>query len=60
MGSMSNQIDKPYNGNLACPRGKVGDVEWEFNHDIIFSTAAEICCLYAGVEQSGGKSKIRI
>ena len=41
MKEVSEILDKPYRGFLSYPRGIIEDVEWEFNHDITYSTAAE-------------------
>ncbi len=41
MEEVENIVDEPYLGTYALPRGRVGDVEWKFNHDITFDTAAE-------------------
>ncbi len=40
MEEVENVVDKPYLGFYACPRGRLGDVEWVFNHDVNYETAA--------------------
>lgn len=34
-------MEKPYEGLYFYPRGIIEDVEWQFNHDVVYSTAAE-------------------
>ena len=41
MEKIENIVDQPYMGLHAYPRGKLGDCEWEFNHDNTFESAAE-------------------
>ncbi len=40
MVEVENAIDQPYLGCFAYPRGRIDDVEWEFNHDPLYETAA--------------------
>ena len=37
---VENTVNETYRGMFAYPRGRVGDSEWEFNHDELFETAA--------------------
>lgn len=41
MVEVEGYIEKMYMGMYAYPRGRVGDSEWEFNHDATFETGAE-------------------
>lgn len=38
---VENVIEDAYMGHFAYPRGSLGGVEWEFNHDVYFESAAE-------------------
>lgn len=39
MTEKTDYFDKPFAGIYSYPRGKIGDVEWIFNHDVTFNTA---------------------
>jgi uncharacterized protein (DUF1919 family) len=41
MTEVKNTVDNCYKNIFTYPRGMIGDVEWQFNHDVCFSTAAE-------------------
>ena len=41
MTEVTDVVDQPHMGILSYPRGRVGDVEWAFNHDVTFETAAD-------------------
>lgn len=41
MEKVDNIIDEPYKGLYSFYRGRLGDCEWNFNHDVIFDTAVE-------------------
>lgn len=41
MEKVENTVDQPYMGFHAYPRGRLGDCEWIFNHDVSFERAVE-------------------
>lgn len=41
MVEVENIVDDPSPGGYAYPRGRLDDVEWTFNHDVIYETAKE-------------------
>lgn len=41
MVEVENVVEDVYAGMFSYPRGKVGECEWQFNHDIVYDTAAE-------------------
>lgn len=41
MKEVENVVDNSYLGYYACPRGRLGDLEWIFNHDTTFETASQ-------------------
>ena len=38
---VENEVEYEYMGQYTYPRGKIGDIQWVFNHDIYFESAAE-------------------